>query len=154
MNKKLIRLTESDLHRIVKESVNRILRENKTDNFGKVFNEISGSDVGGDETLFKMFSGLYPDLSMLFEQLGLFFKKIKAYDYFVTIGQPFSNGDFNEFLVNTPYLDFGVSSTEKYNIIQQLSSIVERYGKGACKFRPYSNADICLLLPSTVIERD
>lgn len=27
MNKKLIRLTESDLHKIVKESVNRILRE-------------------------------------------------------------------------------------------------------------------------------
>ena len=27
MNKKLIRLTESDLHRIVKESVNKILRE-------------------------------------------------------------------------------------------------------------------------------
>ena len=28
MNKRLIRLTESDLHRIVKESVKRILREN------------------------------------------------------------------------------------------------------------------------------
>ena len=28
MNKKLIRLTESDLHRIVKESVNKVLREN------------------------------------------------------------------------------------------------------------------------------
>jgi len=27
MNKKLIRLTESDLHKIVKESVNRILNE-------------------------------------------------------------------------------------------------------------------------------
>ena len=27
MNKKLIRLTESDLHRIVRESVNRVLRE-------------------------------------------------------------------------------------------------------------------------------
>ena len=27
MNKKLIRLTESDLHRIVKESVNRVLNE-------------------------------------------------------------------------------------------------------------------------------
>ena len=27
MNKKLIRLTESDLHKIVKESVNRILKE-------------------------------------------------------------------------------------------------------------------------------
>ena len=29
MNKKLIRLTESDLHRIVKESVNRFIKENK-----------------------------------------------------------------------------------------------------------------------------
>lgn len=28
MNKKLIRLTESDLHRIIKESVQRILKEN------------------------------------------------------------------------------------------------------------------------------
>jgi len=27
MNKKLIRLTESDLHRIVKESVNRVIKE-------------------------------------------------------------------------------------------------------------------------------
>ena len=27
MNKKLIRLTETDLHRIVKESVNKVLRE-------------------------------------------------------------------------------------------------------------------------------
>ena len=27
MNKKLIRLTEGDLHRIVKESINRVLKE-------------------------------------------------------------------------------------------------------------------------------
>lgn len=27
MNKKLIRLTESDLHRIVKKSVNRVMKE-------------------------------------------------------------------------------------------------------------------------------
>jgi hypothetical protein len=31
MNNKVIRLTESDLHRIVKETVNRILRENDAD---------------------------------------------------------------------------------------------------------------------------
>ena len=31
MNKKLIKLTEQDLHRIVKESVNRALRENSRD---------------------------------------------------------------------------------------------------------------------------
>ena len=35
MNKKLIRLTESDLHQIVKEAVTRILYENKED-----YNEI------------------------------------------------------------------------------------------------------------------
>lgn len=34
MNKKLIKLTESDLHRIVKESVNRMLRESNA--LGKV----------------------------------------------------------------------------------------------------------------------
>ena len=34
MNKKLIRLTESDLHRIVKESVNRVLKENDMQNLG------------------------------------------------------------------------------------------------------------------------
>ena len=32
MNKKLIRITESDLHRIVKQSVNRILREDYGNN--------------------------------------------------------------------------------------------------------------------------
>lgn len=31
MNKKLVRLTESDLHRIIKESVNRILMESEFD---------------------------------------------------------------------------------------------------------------------------
>jgi len=34
MNRKLIRLTESDLHRIVKESVNQILNENEDDDYG------------------------------------------------------------------------------------------------------------------------
>jgi len=34
MNKKLIRLTESDLHRIVKESVKRVLKEDDTQNLG------------------------------------------------------------------------------------------------------------------------
>lgn len=34
MNKKLIRLTESDIHRIVKESINRILKEAYSDIYG------------------------------------------------------------------------------------------------------------------------
>ena len=33
MNKKMIRLTESDLHRIVKESVNKVLKEAYKDPF-------------------------------------------------------------------------------------------------------------------------
>ena len=39
MNKKLIRLTENDLHRIVKESVNRILKENTNDD---IYSDIDG----------------------------------------------------------------------------------------------------------------
>ena len=41
MNKKLIRLTESDLHKIVKESVNKVLKENTNDfDLNKVSNAI------------------------------------------------------------------------------------------------------------------
>lgn len=45
--KKIIRLTESDLHRIIKESVKRILRE---EDFGSMDGggNMGGSDVGGD----------------------------------------------------------------------------------------------------------
>ena len=39
MSKRIIRLTESDLHRIVKESVNRILKENDYDD-----DEMHGTD--------------------------------------------------------------------------------------------------------------
>jgi hypothetical protein len=38
--KKIIRLTESDLHRIIKESVKRILREED-------FGSMDGGDIGG-----------------------------------------------------------------------------------------------------------
>ena len=44
MNKKLIRLTEADLHRIVKESVKKILRENRQ--MIREFND----EVGVEET--------------------------------------------------------------------------------------------------------
>ena len=45
--KRIIRLTESDLHRIIKESVKRILRE---EDFGSMDGggDMGGSDVGGD----------------------------------------------------------------------------------------------------------
>ena len=41
MNKKLIRLTESDLHRIVKQSVNKVLKEGVGDSV-KIYNDLSG----------------------------------------------------------------------------------------------------------------
>ena len=43
MNKKLIRLTESDLHRIVKESVNNVLNEGVSSAWDAI--ERSGYDV-------------------------------------------------------------------------------------------------------------
>lgn len=45
--KKRIRLTESDLHRIVKESVNSVLKEANLDDFNYGFNnfsELQGND--------------------------------------------------------------------------------------------------------------
>ena len=44
MNKKLIRLTESDLHRIVKESVNRVLRESNYE-YGKTIRHIPNQET-------------------------------------------------------------------------------------------------------------
>ena len=44
MEKKLIRLTEGDLHRIIKESVNKILNEVYQDNNG-TFQDIDYSDI-------------------------------------------------------------------------------------------------------------
>ena len=50
MNKKLIRLTESDLHRIVKESVNKVLNEISIDTLkkaqDKAFDDYESVDQG------------------------------------------------------------------------------------------------------------
>ena len=46
MNKKLIRLTESDLHKIVKESVNRVLNEMGSPKRREMTNDWLGSDDG------------------------------------------------------------------------------------------------------------
>lgn len=45
-NRKLIRLTESDLHRIVRMSVNKLLREVK---YGKLPVGYNSTSVGADE---------------------------------------------------------------------------------------------------------
>ncbi len=44
MNKKLIRLTESELHRIVKESVNRVLKEGHNEDYMEAKQIIDGMD--------------------------------------------------------------------------------------------------------------
>ena len=47
MSKKLIRLTESDLHKIVKESVQRIL--NESDDFGQTTPKVIYYETGGQQ---------------------------------------------------------------------------------------------------------
>ena len=50
MNKKLIRLTESDLHNIVKESVNRILRETSIyPGYDSTATNRIGDEIGNEE---------------------------------------------------------------------------------------------------------
>ena len=43
MNKKIIRLTESDLHRIVKESVQNILKENEGNDLVRLLPQVTGA---------------------------------------------------------------------------------------------------------------
>ena len=82
MNKKLIRLTEGDLHRIVKESVNRILKE-EYDKYGiwhsdasinamsKAFsNYVKGSDVL--EKGVKVLRGEINPEATYFEEFGVY----------------------------------------------------------------------------------
>ena len=58
INKKLIRLTESDLHKIVKESVNRILKESNwaqgggTGTFFNIDKDEEGDTVSNDQSRF------------------------------------------------------------------------------------------------------
>lgn len=51
MNKKLIRLTEGDLHRIIKESVNNVLTENNYNFYNEVYDCVMNSLISmfGDE---------------------------------------------------------------------------------------------------------
>ena len=56
MNKKLIRLTENDLHKIVKESVNRIL------------NEIGDTEKGRDNINQAMINSVHNDIKHSVEQ--------------------------------------------------------------------------------------
>ena len=78
MSKKLIRLTESDLHRIIKESVNNILKENDfephgyktTSNFGG--NEIQISNSGDAARIRDSHTGNITDwLEIEFDEEGV-----------------------------------------------------------------------------------
>lgn len=78
MAKKLIRLTESDLHRIIKESVNNILKENDfkphgyktTSNFGG--NEIQISNSGDAARIRDSHTGKITDwLEIEFDEEGV-----------------------------------------------------------------------------------
>jgi hypothetical protein len=49
MGKQIIRLTESDLHRIIKESVNRILRESNEEDLEAARAELRAAKESGDK---------------------------------------------------------------------------------------------------------
>ena len=83
MDKKIIRMTESDLHRIVKESVTRILNEGEFDQYGTYHssNEISamekafGNYVKGSDVLTKgvkvLRGNIRPD-ALYSEEMGVY----------------------------------------------------------------------------------
>ena len=96
MNKKLIRLTESDLHRIVRKSVNKILRESEI-----TFRDEDGRNLEyanqGVEILGGLLTGLDEDTANKVAQ------EIKMH-----WGEDFENvvESLNSFLDPTPYSDY------------------------------------------------
>ena len=74
MNKKLIRLTESDLHRIVRESVNRVLNETYTAGVQvrPYTNNVLQIIVGGEAVAYADATGRVLDRNM---------QPCKPYDY-------------------------------------------------------------------------
>lgn len=75
--KKIVRLTESDLHRIVRESVKRILRED--DGYGRMNRYLNGYDMN-DYQLIKILTQpeLYQALGEDFDEVERMFG---SYDY-------------------------------------------------------------------------
>ena len=68
MNKKLIRLTESDLHKIVKESVNRVLNENGDpylEELAKEFNYYYSEAIQNLQGLLKAYNKLPEEYSSM-----------------------------------------------------------------------------------------
>ena len=81
MNKKLIRLTEGDLHRIVKESLKRVLKESEFDDFGIAYdkrgNEIHKGDMviwfdpeTGRKTKYEVYEEPTEDMVKLWSRYG------------------------------------------------------------------------------------
>lgn len=98
MNKKLIRLTESDLHRIVKQSVNRVLKESSYDymnkeyyrlkklylEFGKIYKEsvyTNDDDINGGEDIHNAYLNLDKAFVNLFRILREYGKDDKGDAY-------------------------------------------------------------------------
>jgi two-component SAPR family response regulator len=106
MNKKLIRLTESDLHNIVKESVNRVLKESSYDymnkeyyrlkklylEFGKIYKEsdyINDDNINGAEDIHNAYLNLDEAFVNLFRILREYGKDDKGDAY---VGQEAAYG--------------------------------------------------------------
>jgi hypothetical protein len=103
MNKKLIRLTESDLHRIVKESVNRILRENEIPNdWGEFMSEHPDyANIGIDPKWQKVRDALGTlkiELDMLFNYEGVSDENImSAYKELYNACLPYMDTEYNPY---------------------------------------------------------
>lgn len=97
MNKKLIRLTENDLHRIVKESVNKILKEYSYDymnkeyycleklylEFGKIHKEskyTNDDGINGGKDIHNAYLNLDENSSIFLEFLENIVKTTKVVD--------------------------------------------------------------------------
>ena len=83
--KKTIRLTESDLHRVIKESVKRVLRENSDyppSEFGEVWDGLSkDASVYCTPEEIEMYDKIGNDISDLYDEVTAFYDHAKELRY-------------------------------------------------------------------------
>lgn len=158
MKKKLIRLTESDLHKIVKWSVNRLLRE-----------EVDTGQVPAQSekksTAAKLPDDVRKEIMKLRHQIGILdgegkdtteltnkIKKLKS--KYINEVTDFGNNIFGSSSMNPTYKEkYGVDKDEYYEIRSLIYDIKDNFLSGEDLVENYTNNSTQLFLTGTVNER-
>lgn len=158
MKKKLIRLTESDLHKIVKWSVNRLLREEvdtgqvpaqseKKSTAAKLPDDVS-KEIRRLRHQIEILDGEGKDTTELTNKI----KKLKS--KYINEVTDFGNNIYGSSSMNPTYKEnYGVDKDEYYEIRSLIYDIKDKFLSGEDLTENYTNDSANLILCGTIAER-